>query len=64
MDKKLTDAEKDTIKKYNNNTHTKELVRQLEDDMINAFTWESTEEGHDYWADVQKRLNRIAEVGF
>ena len=62
--KKLSEEEKEKIRKPNDNTRTKELVSKLENDMINVFIWESTEEGHSYWAEVRSKLRRIAEEGY
>ena len=79
MDRKLTDEEKDVIKKAvelamdkiekriksnNNDTDTKVLARKLAFDLPIAFSWKETKDGEEYWRDVQKRLNRIAEEGY
>ena len=56
-DKKRTNS-------YNNDPHIKELTRNLAEDLLCAFSWKDTKEGHKYWADICHRLRRIAEEGF
>ena len=58
------ELEKKHTNSNNNDPHTKELVMNLAGDLFAAFTWEDTEEGHKYWADICHRLRRIAEEGF
>jgi hypothetical protein len=43
--------------------HVKERVIRLVDALQEAFTWASSEDGFDYWEDVQERLARIAREG-
>ena len=49
---------------FNNDPLTRERVKAVAVDLQAAFWWKATKDGEEYWRDVQKRLNRIAEEGF
>lgn len=40
--------------------HDIEQLEQAAEGVFNSFWWESTEEGHDYWAEVYEKLLSIA----
>lgn len=40
--------------------HDIEQLEQAAEGLVNSFWWESTEEGHDYWASVYEKLLSIA----
>ena len=48
----------------NNDPRTRERVKAIASDLQAAFWWRATKDGEEYWCDVQKRLNRIAEEGY
>lgn len=38
-----------------------ERIDKIADDLMDAFLWDETEQGFDYWFDVYRNLRKIAE---
>ena len=48
----------------NDDPRTRKRVGAVAMSLSSTFVWVSTKEGEDYWRDVRKRLDRIAEEGW
>jgi len=55
----MNDAEREQRLTLRNRRNAKKLAKDLSE----AFVWENTPQGHDYWSEVRRNLMLIANGG-